>query len=116
MGENGRWQEDDGLAGRTIPKAGRSATVCRSVAWASWGKQVLRNTASNKMAIIMLVFTSLARGPGAFERDGTSTQAERRPDCREVEPAKYGLELVLNNFHKIVLDGNVETYMFVHSL
>jgi hypothetical protein len=45
-----------------------------SVAWGVWGKPVFRLTASSQLA------ESLARGRVPFQRDGTSTQAERRPD------------------------------------
>lgn len=30
------------------------------------------------------------RGGGVFRHDGTGTQAERRPSCRGMEPAKFG--------------------------
>ena len=40
----------------------------------SWGKPVFRLTASSQLA------ESLARGRVQIQRDGTSTQAERRPD------------------------------------
>jgi hypothetical protein len=78
-----RWSQD-----RRAMCLGRSGPCCRGGAatWAecsggtvrsrrvSWGKPVFRLTASSQLA------ESLAWGRGPFQRDGTSTQAERRPD------------------------------------
>ena len=72
--------------GRTIQFCGVTKPGCRngaatwaecsggrSVARGSWGKPVFRLTASSQLA------ESLARGRVPIQRDGTSTQAERRP-------------------------------------
>jgi hypothetical protein len=53
----------------------------------AWGKQVLGKTASKKSVIIMLFIPSLARGPGAFEHDETSTPAQSKPRDAEFSPA-----------------------------
>jgi hypothetical protein len=50
----------------------------------SWGKPVFLLTASSQLA------ESLARGRVQIQRDGMSTQAERRPDCRGMEAAGFG--------------------------
>jgi hypothetical protein len=55
-------------------QAGRSAAVCSSVARVSWGKPVFR------LARPFTLAESLARWRVQIQSDGTSTQAERRPD------------------------------------
>jgi hypothetical protein len=60
----------------------------------AWGKQVLGNTASKKMVIIMLFFPSLARGPGVLTRRNERTSAVETRGCG-MEPAKFGRDLML---------------------
>jgi hypothetical protein len=55
-------------------QTGRSEALGRSVAGVFWDKPVFRLTASSQLA------ESLALGRVQIQRDGTGTQAERRPD------------------------------------
>jgi len=96
-----RWsipRSDETLPAEWSGKLGAVQRWRSSVASGSWGEQVLGKIASKKTVIIMLFFPSLARGPGGFWRDGTSTQAERRPGWRGMQAAKFGHDHPANYF------------------
>jgi hypothetical protein len=73
----------ENFAGGMERPAGVAERVAQFGRVGAWGKQVLGKTASKKTLIIMLFFPSLARGPGAFGRDETSTPAQSKPGDAE---------------------------------